>query len=105
MEATPEFRATPAKLGWLGVILGAIASLGVWAGGEALASHVGCGDTITTDATLDGDLINCQNNRIVIGAHIPLAAKPLRETLRIPVGGTKWHRRTDPRQPDARRSR
>jgi parallel beta-helix repeat protein len=37
-------------------------------GGEAIASHVSCGDTITADTTLDGDLLNCPNNGIVIGA-------------------------------------
>jgi parallel beta-helix repeat protein len=35
---------------------------------QAFASHVSCGATITTDATLDGDLVNCPNNGIVIGA-------------------------------------
>ncbi len=34
----------------------------------ALANHVSCGDTITTDTALDGDLVNCPNNGIVIGA-------------------------------------
>ena len=34
-------------------------------GGQALASHVGCGDTITTDTTLDSDLVNCPNNGII----------------------------------------
>lgn len=37
-------------------------------GGRALANHVSCGDTITTDTTLDSDLVNCPNNGIVIGA-------------------------------------
>lgn len=35
---------------------------------EAEASHVSCGDTITADATLDSDLLDCPNNGIVIGA-------------------------------------
>jgi parallel beta-helix repeat protein len=34
----------------------------------AIASHLSCGDTITTDATLDSDLVDCPNNGIVIGA-------------------------------------
>jgi parallel beta-helix repeat protein len=34
----------------------------------ALASHVGCGETITTDTTLDNDLIDCPSNGVVIGA-------------------------------------
>jgi parallel beta-helix repeat protein len=37
-------------------------------GGQALASHVTCGDTITTATTLDSDLVACPNNGIVIGA-------------------------------------
>ena len=37
-------------------------------GGRAFASHVGCGDTITADTTLDSDLENCPNNGVVIGA-------------------------------------
>jgi parallel beta-helix repeat protein len=36
--------------------------------GQAEASHVTCGQTITADATLDSDLVNCPNNGIVIGA-------------------------------------
>ena len=36
--------------------------------GEASASHVGCGDTITADTTLDSDLTNCPGNGILIGA-------------------------------------
>jgi parallel beta-helix repeat protein len=36
--------------------------------GQALASHVSCGATITADTTLDSDLVNCPNNGIVIGA-------------------------------------
>ena len=36
---------------------------------RAHASHVGCGDTITADTTLDSDLVNCPNNGIVIGAN------------------------------------
>jgi parallel beta-helix repeat protein len=37
-------------------------------GGRASASHVGCGDKITTDTRLDSDLVDCPNNGIVIGA-------------------------------------
>jgi parallel beta-helix repeat protein len=36
--------------------------------GQALASHVGCGDVITHDTTLDSDLIDCPGEGIVIGA-------------------------------------
>jgi hypothetical protein len=35
---------------------------------DALASHVRCGDVITHDATLDGDLVGCPGNGIEIGA-------------------------------------
>ena len=45
-----------------------VAGFTVLGGGQALASHVSCGDTITTDTTLDSDLVNCPNNGIVIGA-------------------------------------
>jgi parallel beta-helix repeat protein len=46
----------------------AIAFVMASAGHPALASHVGCGDKITTDTRLDRDLVNCRNNGIVIGA-------------------------------------
>jgi parallel beta-helix repeat protein len=36
--------------------------------GQASATHVRCGDTITADTTLDADLLECPNNSIVIGA-------------------------------------
>jgi parallel beta-helix repeat protein len=36
--------------------------------GQASASHVSCGDTITADTTLDSDLVDCPSNGIVIGA-------------------------------------
>jgi parallel beta-helix repeat protein len=36
--------------------------------GQASASPVSCGDTITTDTKLHYDLVNCPNNGIVIGA-------------------------------------
>src|SRR3954451_2412996 len=37
-------------------------------GGQALASNVSCGDTITKDTKLDRNLLGCPNNGIVIGA-------------------------------------
>jgi nitrous oxidase accessory protein NosD len=48
----------------------AIAAAGFFAltGGQALASHVGCGDTITADTKLDSDLVDCPGDGIVIGA-------------------------------------
>jgi hypothetical protein len=36
--------------------------------GAEAASGVSCGDTITTDATLHHNLVNCPNNGVVIGA-------------------------------------
>ena len=36
--------------------------------GQALATHVGCGDIITQNTTLDSDLIDCPRHGIVIGA-------------------------------------
>ena len=44
------------------------AGVTVLGSGQALASHVSCGDTITTNTTLDSDLLNCPNNGIMIGA-------------------------------------
>jgi parallel beta-helix repeat protein len=52
------------------LLAGALAALllaGVSAS-PAFATHVKCGDTITTNTTLDSDLTNCPNNGIVIGA-------------------------------------
>jgi hypothetical protein len=46
----------------------AVAVVLVVPGGEAIASYVACGATITADTTLDSDLVNCPNNGIVIGA-------------------------------------
>lgn len=37
-------------------------------GSEAIGGTLSCGDTITTDTTLDSDLIDCPNNGIIIGA-------------------------------------
>jgi parallel beta-helix repeat protein len=48
----------------LALALGALAAVAP----EALATHVTCGDTITTDTKLDSDLINCPGDGIVIGA-------------------------------------
>jgi parallel beta-helix repeat protein len=36
--------------------------------GQALATHVDCGDVVTEDTKLDSDLINCPGDGIVIGA-------------------------------------
>jgi parallel beta-helix repeat protein len=48
-----------------------VATLGVFllvAAGQAFATHVNCGDTITQSTTLDSDLLNCPGDGIVIGA-------------------------------------
>ena len=45
-----------------------VAAALVLSSGRAWANHVSCGETITTDTTLDSDLVNCPNNGIVIGA-------------------------------------
>jgi parallel beta-helix repeat protein len=39
-----------------------------WSAQAARATHVSCGDTITTDTTLDSNLLNCPADGIVIGA-------------------------------------
>ena len=69
MHAKLRPRTAPAMLVSLATLVvfavtGAIA-LG---GGPTPASHVSCGDTITADTTLDGDLTDCPSNGIVIGA-------------------------------------
>ena len=42
----------------------------IWAisAAPARATHVKCGDVITSDTTLDSDLLNCPENGVVIGA-------------------------------------
>jgi parallel beta-helix repeat protein len=56
----------PAKLAFIVAVATAVAI--AFGGGSAHATHLGCGDTITADTTLDGDLVNCPNRGIVIGA-------------------------------------
>ena len=46
------------------VVVGLLTS----SGAEAANKQPSCGDTITVDTTLDGDLVDCPNNGIVIGA-------------------------------------
>jgi parallel beta-helix repeat protein len=51
------------------VVVLASASLAIFGrAGDAAASHVSCGDTITADTTLDSDLMDCPGDGIVIGA-------------------------------------
>jgi len=58
----------PARRMSLLVLAVATAGLTGFGAGPASASHVGCGTTITTDTTLDSDLVDCPNNGVVIGA-------------------------------------
>jgi parallel beta-helix repeat protein len=51
--------------GFLAVV---VALLFLVAPGQAMATHVSCGQTITTDTKLDSDLIDCSGDGIVIGA-------------------------------------
>jgi hypothetical protein len=61
----PSPKAAVSRLLVLALVVAGVTVLGA---GSALASHIGCGDTITTDTTLDSDLVNCPNIGIVIGA-------------------------------------
>jgi parallel beta-helix repeat protein len=69
MSPKNHFRPHPAPV-TIGAVILALAVVGAMllGGGRASASHVGCGDTITTDTRLDSDLVNCRNNGIVIAA-------------------------------------
>lgn len=64
----PSRRSPKAAVSKTTVLALVVASFTVLGSRPALASHVSCGDTITTDTTLDRDLLNCPNNGIVIGA-------------------------------------
>src|SRR3954464_14538031 len=68
MPAKPRY-AAPATLIAVAVMV-AFAVVGATAvgGGQARASQVSCGETITADTTLEQDLVNCPNHGIVIGA-------------------------------------
>ena len=59
--------ATPLSLAVI-LLLAVAGLLVVLSDGQAQASNVSCGDTITTDATLHRSLVNCPNNGIIIGA-------------------------------------
>jgi parallel beta-helix repeat protein len=65
VPARPSPRTVVARAMVLALVVAGFTVVGA---GQALANHVSCGDTITTDTTLDGDLLNCPNNGIVIGA-------------------------------------
>jgi parallel beta-helix repeat protein len=64
MRARLDAPATALALGAISVVVGLFA-LG---DAQALASHVACGEKITSDTTLDNNLKNCPDNGIVIGA-------------------------------------
>jgi parallel beta-helix repeat protein len=53
----------------LAILALAVAGCLVFSEGQASASPVDCGDTITADTKLHRDLVNCPNNGIVIGAN------------------------------------
>jgi parallel beta-helix repeat protein len=59
---------TTVLVGSVGAAIVAAGVIGSGGPSVALASHVSCGDTITSDTTLDSDLVDCPNNGIVIGA-------------------------------------
>src|SRR2546427_5645721 len=69
MSPKRYFRPAPATFVLRAAIL-ALSAAGFMAlsAGQALASHVSCGATITTDTKLDSDLTNCSGDGIVIGA-------------------------------------
>ncbi len=69
MSAKLRSHDAPATLILLAVVP-ALTLVGLIAlsGAEAANKQLQCGDTITADTTLDGDLVDCPNNGIVIGA-------------------------------------
>ena len=68
MPAKIRPRAVPATLVASAVIVVLVWAAVLASSGAEAASDVGCGDTITTDTTLDHNLVNCPNNGLVIGA-------------------------------------
>jgi parallel beta-helix repeat protein len=50
------------------VVVLAAAGLLSWNAQSAFATHVRCGDTVTSDTRLDSDLVNCSGPGLVIGA-------------------------------------
>jgi parallel beta-helix repeat protein len=69
LALTGRFRPSPRRMLARAMVLTLlVAGLAVLGAGQALASQVSCGDTITTDTTLHRDLVNCPSNGIVIGA-------------------------------------
>lgn len=69
LALTGRFRRSPRRMVARAMVLALLAAgFAVLGAGQALAGHVSCGDTITTDTTLHRDLVNCPSNGIVIGA-------------------------------------
>jgi parallel beta-helix repeat protein len=63
-----RFRDLCVTLASLALIVALPVGSAALGGSRALAGPVSCGDTITVDTTLEGDLLDCPNNGIVIGA-------------------------------------
>jgi parallel beta-helix repeat protein len=69
MSVRLRLHAAPAKVLSLAVaVVLTVVGLLTLSGAEAADKQVTCGTTITTDTTLDTDLVDCPSNGIVIGA-------------------------------------
>src|SRR3954454_7559233 len=70
MSAKLRLHVARATFAALAVILAfAVVGVVVLGGGKAAAfQQLSCGDTITADATLHHNLVNCPHNGIIIGA-------------------------------------
>ena len=69
MSVRLRLHAAPAKVLSLGVaVVLTVVGLLTLSGAEAANKQLTCGTTITTDTTLDSDLVDCPNNGVVIGA-------------------------------------
>jgi hypothetical protein len=66
--ATLRSHRVSVTLALLALVVALSVAGAVLGGSQALAGPVRCGDTIMADTTLDGDLLDCPNNGIVIGA-------------------------------------
>src|SRR4051794_9481152 len=56
------------RLLWVVSMTLTVGMMAFTASGQAVASHVQCGDVITSDTTLDSDLLDCPGDGVVIGA-------------------------------------
>jgi hypothetical protein len=69
VPAKPHLRAARVAVVSLSAVLAlTVVAVMALSRADAAAKQLSCGDTITTDMTLDSDLIDCPNNGIVIGA-------------------------------------